>query len=73
MNTTPLRQARKSAGYSLAYVEQSTGIDRAALSRIERGLQGATPSVAEKLALFFGHRVTEMQILYPQRYMSTAA
>ena len=39
------------------------------LSRLERGAQTASLEIAEKLVKFYEKKITEMQILYPQRYM----
>lgn len=47
-------------------------VDVSHYGRIERGLVGASPELAAKLAAFYrehGIRLTEMQILYPERYM----
>lgn len=41
------------------------------LSRIERGTQLTSLEMAEKLSRFYEGKVTEMQILYPQRYMKS--
>lgn len=65
---TPLRQARERRDLTIVQVSTSTGIDPGNLSRIERGCQTPSKGVAEKLAKFFGHEVTEIQILYPERY-----
>jgi transcriptional regulator with XRE-family HTH domain len=64
---SPLRQARLSRGLTLAEVAEGAKLDSGHLSRIERG-ESTTADVAERLAKFFGHSVTEMQILYPERY-----
>ncbi|RRV29632.1 XRE family transcriptional regulator [Pseudomonas sp. o96-267] len=71
---SPLRKARKKRGWSLQQVidlvaELGGSADVGALSRIERCLQTATPALAEKLCLAFGGELTELQILYPRRFM----
>lgn len=66
---TPLRLARERRDLTIVQVSAATGIDPGNLSRIERGCQTPSTDVAEKLAKFFGHEVTEIQILYPERYV----
>lgn len=65
---TPLRKVRLGKGLTLTEVARSTGIDEGNLSRLERGEQGASPDVAEKLTKFYDGEVTELEILYPERY-----
>jgi transcriptional regulator with XRE-family HTH domain len=71
---TPLRQARKANGWTLdelaSRLEQSGApTDSGNLSRLERGKQSASTVLAEALAKVFGkRRLTEMQVLYPERY-----
>jgi len=67
---TPLRLARERRSLTIVQVSASTGVDPGNLSRIERGSQTPSKDVAEKLAKFFGHDVTEIQIIYPERYMT---
>ncbi len=72
----PLRRLRKQKRLSQIEVARGTGLDQGTLSRIERsrrsrespGESGATPEQAARLARFFGHAVTETQILYPLDY-----
>ena len=66
---TPLRIARKEAGLTLKAVVDSVGGDTGNLSRLERAKQKATPDLAARLALFFKRKITEEQILYPERFM----
>lgn len=68
---TPLRKMRVEKGLTIAEVSLATQIDVGNLSRIERGKQVTSLETAEKLARFFKGEITEMQILYPQRYMGT--
>jgi len=68
---TPLRKMRVEKGLTIAEVSLATQIDVGNLSRIERGKQVTSLETAEKLARFFKGEITEMQILYPQRYMDT--
>jgi transcriptional regulator with XRE-family HTH domain len=68
MTLTPLRKERERRNMSATEVAKAVGINQSYYSKIERGFKPA-PDIAEKLALFFGHTVTELQILYPERYM----
>lgn len=71
---SPLRKARKRRGWRLRDVvtrlsENNCTLDAGNLSRIERGEQTASPAMAEKICLVFGGELTELQILYPERFM----
>ena len=52
---------------TLADVAAATGIDTGQLSRIERGMQVSLGKAAI-LASFFGDAISEMEILYPDRF-----
>lgn len=69
---TPLRKMRVEKKLTIAEVAIATQLDVGNLSRIERGIQVPSLETAEKLSQFFKGKITEMQILYPQRYMKTA-
>lgn len=65
---TPLRKIRRARRLTLTDVARSNGMDAGNLSRIERGAQAASPEVAEKLSKYFDGEVTELEIIYPERY-----
>lgn len=67
---TPLRKIRLNKRQSLNRVARETQIDPGNLSRIERGLARASLEVAERLAKYYGGDISELQILYPERFMS---
>jgi transcriptional regulator with XRE-family HTH domain len=72
---TPLRAARKALELTLDQVAKEVGTDMSNLAKVERGVQGATPQLAEKLSEFFrsrGHVIAELEILYPERYVRAA-
>ncbi|MDQ0548193.1 helix-turn-helix domain-containing protein [Pantoea agglomerans] len=69
---TPLRKMRVEKKLTISEVAIATQLDVGNLSRIERGIQVPSLETAEKLARFFKGKITEMQILYPQRYMKSA-
>ena len=65
---TPLRVVREKRGLTMQQVAESVAINPSNLSRIERGEQTPSKGVAERLSAFFGHEVSEIQIIYPERY-----
>jgi putative transcriptional regulator len=65
---TPLLNIRKKHNQTLRQVADVVGLDPSNLSRIERGLQTATPQIAERLSEFFENKISEIEILYPHRY-----
>ena len=67
---SPLRQAREAQGQTIVEVCRAVATDPGNLSRIENGKQRASTELAEKLAKHFAGTVTEMEILYPERYGS---
>ena len=68
---SPLRLARERRGLTLKFVSDQVGMDLGNLSRVERGESVPAKETIEALAKFFGHEVTEMQIIYPERYINT--
>lgn len=75
---TPLRKARKQRGWRLQHVvdrlsAMSCNMNTGNLSRIERGVARPSPSLAEKICLVFGGELTEIQILYPERFAEEQA
>lgn len=64
---TPLKRLRKARGMTGATVAEAIGISNAQYSRIERG-DPTSPETAEKLVEYFVGGITEMEILYPERY-----
>lgn len=69
---SPLKQARLKRELTLQQVANEVGIDTGNLSRIERGLQIPSKELAEKLVKFFDNKVTETQIIYPERFADGA-
>lgn len=65
---TPLRKIRLSKGKTLKEVSCAVGSDIGNLSRIERGKQSSSVCVAAKLASYYGNEISEMEILYPERF-----
>ena len=68
--STPLRTEREKRGWTATEVARSVKVDQSHYSKIETGKIRATAPIAERLALHFGHALTELQIIYPERYPS---
>lgn len=66
---SPLRQIRERMGQTIVEVGRAVSIDPGNLSRIENCKQKASTELAEKLVQHFGGEITEIQILYPERFM----
>jgi transcriptional regulator with XRE-family HTH domain len=64
---TPLRRIRIHQQKSLEEVAAAIGVHNSTLSRIERGGE-TTPKTAADLVAYFGNGITEMEILYPDRF-----
>lgn len=67
-----IREIRKRKGQTLAQVAEAVGTDAGNMSRIENGRQKASLAMAAKLASHFDYEITEMQILYPERFQDAA-
>lgn len=75
---TPLKRARQSRGWTLADVSTRLAAlgdraDSGNLSRVERGTQRASASLAEKLVQVFEGDLNEIHILYPERFADAGA
>lgn len=66
---TPLRQEREKRGLTRTAVALELNIDNSHYSRIEKGQAAPSKKMAEEIARYFGHAVTEMQVMYPERYV----
>ena len=70
---TPLKRARLAKKWTLADVSArlahlGDAVDSGNLSRVERGVQRASTSLAENLSRVFDGEITEIHILYPERF-----
>jgi len=70
---SPLRQIRERKGQTIVEVGRAVSLDPGNLSRIENCKQKASTELAEKLAKHFDNEITEMEILYPDRFTVTEA
>lgn len=64
-NETPLYRARRNAGLTQTQLAEASGVMQCAISRIERGSKASLESAAA-LARALG--ISELAILYPDRY-----
>lgn len=74
---TPLKRARTAKKWTLADVAArlallGDSIDSGNLSRVERGVQRASTTLAENLSRVFDGEVTEIHILYPERFKAAS-
>lgn len=69
---TPLKTVRTKRALTIREVARACGCSHVTISRIERG-DSTTPDLAEKISRFFDGEVSELQILYPERFPETAA
>ena len=70
---TPLKAVRLRLGQSIHRVAKAVHTSPGNLSRLENGKQKASPELAARLAEFFGSEITEIQILYPERFGGRSA
>lgn len=76
---TPLKKARLTKGWKLAdVVARLAAVGEIThtgnLSRLERGVQRASPQLAESLVKVFGKKsLTEIHVLYPERFIEQSA
>jgi transcriptional regulator with XRE-family HTH domain len=75
INIVPqLRKIRLAKRFTLEQVSNATGIGIPNLSEMERGNYGVSKDAAAKLADFYGRdTITEMELLYPERYAEQQA
>lgn len=67
---TPLKTLRVKKGLTTTAVAAKVGIDQGTYWRIENGA-GTTPETAEKIARYFAaDGLTEIHVLYPERFVA---
>lgn len=65
----PLKHARKARKMTLTELANLVHVDSGNLSRIERFQQKSSTDLAERIAAVFAGQLTEMHLLYPERYL----
>jgi putative transcriptional regulator len=63
-----LKIARQKRGKSIHFVAKAVRTSPGNLSRVENLKQRPSPKLAARLAAFFAPELTELQILYPERF-----
>lgn len=66
---TPLKIRRRERGLTQVAVAEAVGIQQSFYSKVENGEASASLENAAKLANFLD--LTELEVLYPERYTST--
>lgn len=67
---TPLEKTRRNRRLTQVAVAAAVGTDSGNISRMERMMQRPSPEMAERLAKFLG--ISEMKLIYPERYTENA-
>jgi transcriptional regulator with XRE-family HTH domain len=65
---TPLQRIREKRGFTQRQVANDNDIDPGQYNRIEKGTYKLTPIKAERLSIYFGGAITELELLYPERF-----
>lgn len=68
---TPLQLVRKKHNKTLKEVAYAISTDPGNLSRVERGVQVPSPHLAQAIAKYFQHEISEIEIFYPERFVSS--
>ena len=66
--SSPLKLARHKRGQSIHFVARAVGTTPGNLSRVENRKQSPSPGLAARLSKFFSQEITEIEILYPERF-----
>ena len=69
---SPLKKIREKRNLKIVEVAEKVGVTPSNLGRIERGAQIPNRVLAEKLAVFFDGEISEMEILYPERFSAAS-
>ena len=70
--SSSIKAARLKRGQTLVQVATSIGTDAGNLSRIENGKQKPSTTMAARLARYYNNEISEIQILYPERFAESA-
>lgn len=65
---TPLGKLRRAIGLTTVELGLMVGMNNGWISRLESGISRPSYQAAEKLALVFRGEITEMHLIYPERY-----
>lgn len=67
--TSPLRTVRTAQGISTDDLALAMGVKPPTINRIENARFRPSPDLANRIAKYFGNKVTRDQILFPEDYM----
>jgi transcriptional regulator with XRE-family HTH domain len=67
---TPLGKLRRAIGLTTVELGAMVGMDNGWISKLENGLNRPSPLAAEKICAVFRGELTEMHLIYPERYKS---
>ena len=73
MTDTRLFRLRVGRKVTQGQVAVAVGVTQSYYSKVEKESVIPSPEIAAQIALFFGHEITEMQLLFPSRYPLEAA
>lgn len=65
---TPLGKLRRSVGLTVVDMSILTGLNNGYISRLETGRNRPSPETAEKLSILFNGVLSEIHLLYPERF-----
>jgi len=66
--STPLSRLRDAVGVTTTEVSKAIGLNTGNISRLENGHNRPSPETAEKLVRYFNGALTELHLIYPERY-----
>jgi len=66
--STPLSRLRDAVGVTTTEVSKVIGLNTGNISRLENGHNRPSPETAEKLVRYFQGALTELHLIYPERY-----
>ena len=65
---TPLYKLRHAVGVTIIEVSLAIGINNGNLSKLERGLNRASPDTAAALVAYYKGAINELHLIYPERF-----
>ena len=65
---TPLKKLRESRGLTQSEVCEAVGVDQTTYSKIESATHTPRKENTEAIVKYFGSAITELHIIFPERY-----
>lgn len=66
--STPLSRIRNAVGVTTTEISKVIGLNTGNISRLENGHNRPSPETAEKLVAYFNGALTELHLIYPERF-----